>query len=215
MPKPFLTPPEFPVGEDCRTLKIPSSKEWLGIFNSALLETQYYWNYEQVEPTDLTPEETAEKCREIVWNYFNAACGGSVPVPVWEDDEDVDDEADDDIQPWYGYVDNPSAPPEELEFKTQVGIWVITGFLALGTWEVGFAPAIAFAAIAPKFALAWQRGDVREVIKIFVKTVEGEYEQAAEVDTDDWEVGEVRDVPILAGEAPEERQFLIMSEDIA
>lgn len=214
MPKPFLTPPDTPEGEECRSLKIPSSKEWLGIFNSALLETIYHWNYEQVNDTDLTPGEAAEKAREIVWAYFDAACGtGEVPAPVWEDDAEVDDEAGDDIQPWYGYVENPEAPPEELEFKTQVGIWVITGFLAFASFEVAFAPAIAFAAIAPKFALAWQRGDVGEVIKIFVKTVEGEYGEAATVDTSTWDEGDVRDITIIGGDEPEEREYLIMSQE--
>jgi len=213
MPKPFLTPPDIPEGEECRSLIIPSSKEWLGIFNSALLETIYYWNYEQVNDTDLTREETAEKAREIVYAYFDASCGsGDVPAPIWEDDAEVDDEATAEMQPWYGYVSNPEDPPEELEFTTQVGIWFITGFLAFASFEVAFAPAIAFAAIAPKFALAWQRGDVGEVIKIFVKTVEGEYEEAAQVDTSTWDEGDVRDVTIIGGEDPEEREYLVVSQ---
>lgn len=167
---------------------------------------------------DVTPENAALAYRDIIDaalpGTLNACEPASVPAPVWEDDEEVDDEIADDMQPWYGYVENPEAPPEELEFTTQVGIWVITGFLAFASFEVAFAPAIVFNAVAPKFALAWQRGDVGEVIKIFVKTIEGEYEQAAEVDTSSWTEGDVRDVEIIAGSEPEEREFLVMSEAI-
>lgn len=71
MPKPFLTPPETPGGVEKRVIEIPSSKEWLGIFNSALLETIYAYNYTQIEDTDLTPEEAAGIAFNIVKQYLN------------------------------------------------------------------------------------------------------------------------------------------------
>lgn len=82
MPKPFLTPPETPAETECRTLTIPGSKEWLGIFNSALLEATYSYNFTQVNPTDLTPEEAAEICQQIVWAYFESECGSSGDCPL-------------------------------------------------------------------------------------------------------------------------------------
>lgn len=169
--------------------------------------------YNWYQNGELTQQEAADHFADILDEAYEGGCvTPSVPAPVWEDDEEADDEEADDVQPWYGYVENPEDPPEELEFRTQVGIWALTGFIAFATFEVGFAPAIVFNAIAPKFALAWQRGDVGEVIKIFVKTVEGEYEQAAEVDTTSWDEGDVRDVSIVAGDEPEERVFLVMAE---
>jgi len=71
----FLTPPETPETQDCRLIKIPSSKEWLGIFNSALLETTYAHNFEQVNSTDLTPEATAAACYAIFSAYLVEYCG--------------------------------------------------------------------------------------------------------------------------------------------
>lgn len=76
MKREFLTPPELPEASECRTLIIPSSKEWLGIFNSALLDATYAYNFEQVNDTDLTVEETAEICRQIVYAYFDSECSG-------------------------------------------------------------------------------------------------------------------------------------------
>jgi len=76
MPREFLTPPTLPEANTCRSITIPNDKLWLGIFNSALLDTTYAYNFTQVNATDLTPEETAEICRQIVWDYFESACGG-------------------------------------------------------------------------------------------------------------------------------------------
>lgn len=163
MPKPFLTPPVSSDVLECRTLLIPNTKEWLGIFNSALLETVYYWNYEQVNDTDLTPEETAEACRAIVWEYFDASCGaGEVPAPYWDNPEDVDDEATPEEQPWYGRV-------EGLDFVEEIGIWAITGFIA---YSGNIGAAIAFKTFAPKFALAWKRGGVAAAVRVFIDGVD-------------------------------------------
>jgi len=70
MRKEFLTPPGIPSGVTCRTLKMPSSKEFLGIFNSALLNMLEAWRYEQVNDTDLTVEETVAKVREILNEFW-------------------------------------------------------------------------------------------------------------------------------------------------
>jgi len=79
MRKEFLTPPDLPSELTCRTLKMPSSKEWLGIFNSALLNMTEAWRYEQVDAADLTIEETIAKVKEVL-NEFWAASECSVPT---------------------------------------------------------------------------------------------------------------------------------------
>lgn len=179
-------------------MTIPSSKEWLGIFNAALLATTYAYNYEQVNETDLTPEECAAYCYEKLLEYFDSTCAGGVPTPFWDDDTDVDDESPADVQEWYGYVTDPEAPPEELTFVEDAAIWGFTGFLALATWEIGAAPAILFRTIAPRFALAMRRGDLGEVIRILV-----DGEEAARVDTSGYDAGEVIRVPIVGDPAIE------------
>lgn len=73
--KPFLTPSGYGSGVETRCIEIPSDPQWLGIFNSALLETTYWWNYEQVNPTDLEPEEVAQICYGIFERYLAGECG--------------------------------------------------------------------------------------------------------------------------------------------
>lgn len=76
MPKPFLTPPSTPIERQCRTLKMPPSKEWLGIFNSALYELLNEYNWEQVNTTDLTIEQAIAECEVILAEFFaSTLCG--------------------------------------------------------------------------------------------------------------------------------------------
>lgn len=120
----------------------------------------------------------------------------TVPTPYWDEDTEVDDEMPTDMQTWYGTVSNPEAPPEELDFVENAAIFAMTGFLAVATWEVGFAPAILFHTIAPRFVLAMRRGDAGEIIRILV-----DGEEAARVDTTSAAVGDVVRVPIVADPA--------------
>jgi hypothetical protein len=77
MPKKlFRTPTTLPTETQCRGLVMPASQEWLGLFAGALLEATHAWNYDQVESTDLTPEETAAKCYEIFTAWLDSECGG-------------------------------------------------------------------------------------------------------------------------------------------
>lgn len=122
--------------------------------------------------------------------------GNKAPTPYWDEDTEVDDEMPDDVQPWYGTVSNPEAPPDELDFVENAAIFAFTGFLALATWEIGAAPAILFHTIAPKFVLAMRRGDAGEIIRILV-----DGEEAARVDTSGVSVGDVVRVPIIADPA--------------
>jgi len=69
----FITPPDIPEGLTCRTLKIPSSKDWLGIFNWAVLTTVDAWRYEQLNETDLTIEEVVAKCQEILNEFWSSS----------------------------------------------------------------------------------------------------------------------------------------------
>jgi len=78
----FLTPPDIPEGEDCRTLKIPNSLYWLGVFNSALLDLTNPAKWKQVNDTDLTPDEAAEKCYEIYEAYIASGTDCAMPPTI-------------------------------------------------------------------------------------------------------------------------------------
>jgi len=73
--KAYLTPPDIPEGLTCRTLKMPNSKEWLGVFNSALLTLTQNWQWEQVNDTDLTIDQAVAKVHEILSEFWEqSAC---------------------------------------------------------------------------------------------------------------------------------------------
>lgn len=74
--KRFRTPPTLPEDTQCRGTVVPASKEWLGLYSDALLELTYAHNYEQVEPTDLTPDETASLAYQQYLAWLDSTCGG-------------------------------------------------------------------------------------------------------------------------------------------
>lgn len=129
----------------------------------------------------------------------------TVPAPYYDDDEDVDDQLPEDEQPWYGYVTDPEAPPGELDFVENALIWGFTGFIALATWEVGFAPAVLFNTLAKKMVLANKRGDVGEVLRIFI-----DGEEAARIDTTDYAPGEIIETPIIGDPELETHEIMIV-----
>jgi len=201
----FQTPPDMPEEFVCRTLEIPSSKEWLGIFNAALLQTIYSWNWEQVNETDLTADECTALCYDVFEEYLTSGgqCGSAVlPTPYWDDATDLDDELPADIQPWYGEVTDPNAPADELTFVENAAIWAFTGFIAYAG-DIG--AAMFFRTIAPDFVLSLKRGDLGEVVRIIIDGV-----QYDEIDTTPVAAGEIIDVPILTDGSSGEHDILLV-----
>lgn len=128
----------------------------------------------------------------------------TIDTPYWDDSSDVDDEEPVDTQPWYGKVEDPAVPPDELTFVEDAAIWILTGLLAIGTPEVGFAPAIAFRTIAPKFVVAIRTGNFGRIIRLFVDGSE-----AARVEDDG--SGDIVEVPVLADPSLETHQIYLTS----
>lgn len=69
----FLTPPDVPEEVVCRTLRIPNSLAWLGIFNKALLAPTYYYNWSDDVAGNMSREDAAAAALVIVTEYFNAS----------------------------------------------------------------------------------------------------------------------------------------------
>lgn len=200
MAKPFLTPPSLPETTACRTLQIPDDKLWLGIFNSALLETIYWYNYEQVNDTDLTPEETAAACDLILREMWNdESCGtGDTPVPYWDTAEDSDDEAPPDEQPWYGmFIDET--------FQATLENWVIAGFVAYAATP---AAALTFLTLAPKFRLAFKTGDIGGIIRVFIDA-----QDAGTIDTFSETPG-IIEQDFIADPENEDHQIMLVLEEL-
>jgi len=160
----FLTPPNLPGQTQCRSLEIPSSQAWLGIFNQALLTLAQAYNYEQVNETDLSPETVAAYCYQVYEAWLESTCV-KIPTPFWDDVTDTDDEFPTEIQPWYGYVTDPDLPAGELTFVERAAIWTFTGLLAVSATP---AAAIAFNTTAPSFVLAMRGDSFGEVIRVLL-----------------------------------------------
>jgi hypothetical protein len=186
----FPTPDSLPEDTACRVFSIPNSPQWLGVFMGAMLAlidpAQWY------EFGELTPEECAEIALDVVWASYepNAQiCPADIPAPFWDDSEDVDDSLPVDGETWYGEVTNPTAPPDELTFVEDVAIWTFTGFVA---YAAGIGAAIAYRTIAPRFVLAWKRGDLGEIIRVVIDAAD-----YAEVDTSTVSEGEIITLNVL------------------
>lgn len=162
----------------------------MAALGGALSELTKPYNWEQVG--EMTPEETAEFFTEILLNYYNDACGsgGGIPTPFWDDTTDLNDEEPADTQTWYGEVTDPEAAPGSLTWQENASIWLITGFLAY-SGDIG--SAIFFNTIAPRFVLAFNKGDLREIWRIVVDAAD-----AGIVDTDDYDAGDVIEVNVVA-----------------
>lgn len=117
-----------------------------------------------------------------------------VPAPFWDDETDVDDEAKPEDQTWYGEVTNPTAPADELTFVENAVIWILTGFVAFALLPSGpgsIAGGLFFRTVATRFTLAFNRGDVREVIRVVIDAAD-----YTEVDTGGMSVGDIIEIKI-------------------
>jgi len=119
---------------------------------------------------------------------------GELPAPYWDDETDVEDEDPDSTQPWYGGVTDPTAPAGSLDFVESAALWVITGFVALATFEVGgLAPAILFHTTVEKFILIQKRGDAGETIRYVIDN-----QDIATIDTTPYSPGDLIETPVIA-----------------
>lgn len=190
-PSTFITPPDIPSELDCVTLQIPADKLWAGNLLNALLMLSQEWRWEQVSETDLTPAVTAEAWRAIVWQWLDQPlpCPNISPTPFWDDGGDVDDSFPWSTQPWYGSVTDPDAPADEITFVENAAIWIISGFVA---YAGGIGAAVVYHTIAPRFVLAWKRGDIGEIWRVIVDAAEYQV-----VDTSSASVGDIVTLDVL------------------
>lgn len=202
----FPTPNEIPLDEAYLVFKFPNDEAIAQLILGALIPLAFSYNFYMWG--DITPEEISLLFDEIITQApYNLLEGSKVPTPFWDENSEVDDEAPKDDQPWYGYVENPTAPADELTFIENAAIWGITGFLAFATWEVGFAPAIFFHELAPRFVLAFNRGDVGEVIRVIIDSVE-----YTRVDTSSASPGDVIRVSVVTEEDEDGHDLMIVQE---
>lgn len=196
---PFLTAPaSLPTERLCRSINVPNSREWLGIFDAILLQAVSQWAWEAV-PENVTPEEAAAFWQEIVnayWDEETCALPESVPTPYWDDAEDTDDEAPADDQPWYGHVEGNT-------FIEDIGEWVVAGFLAEA---VSPQAAIFYRTYERKFRLAFLKGGPAGAVRVLI-------DNAAEIFLDlTGDEEEVVEYDFMGDPDVEEHEILIVNE---
>lgn len=201
----WLTPETLAGDEICRPLFLPANDEVLALVGGALSELTKPYNYEQNGA--ITPAEISEFMTAAILRWYDEQCGGAggTPTPFWDDIQETDDEFPADEQPWYGYVADPFASPNELTLIEQVGIWAFTGLLAVSGLP---AAAIAFHTFAPDFVLAMRGDDFAEVIRVII---DGEDYVTVETSGDP---DERIDLPIFPSDNPAGHDILIVLREI-
>jgi len=199
----FPTPDSIPETSGCRSFLLPDNADWYGLLMGALqplMDDERYYEWGSV-----TPAETAALFAECIESSYDSPCGtgGLIPTPFWDEASDVDDESEPATQLWYGYVDDPDLPPDELTFIESAGIWAFTGFLALSGTP---AAAILFVTVAEDFVLAMRGNDVGEVIRVIVDS-----KQHALIDTTG-HAGEVLEVPIFTDPAASPHTIMLVKQ---
>jgi len=148
--------------------------------------------------------------RDMLYEYSIGECGApteeTVGTPFWDTEDDVDDQAPIAEQTWYGEVTNPEAPAGELDFVENVALWVVTGLVAIATFEVGgIAPALAFRTTVEKFIILQKRGDAVATIRFVV-----DGEDVKFVNTAPYAPGDIIETPIVTPQTGGEHTLLIV-----
>lgn len=185
----YPTPTDIPLETICKSISLPNDPAWWGLVYGALLSLTDPESYHTFDG-GLDPVVVADIMNDAYLGLlFDPEQCRTVPTPFWDDAQDLDDEMPVDDQIWYGEVDDPEAPPAEITFIDNAAIWLITGFVAYAG-DIG--AAIFFRTIAPRFVLAWKRGDVGEIIRVIIDAAD-----YGTVDTSTVGVGEIVQLSVL------------------
>lgn len=201
----YLTPNSPPSADYfCFQLNIPDDPYWVGLVSGALSTLTEAASWRQYGT--LTPDEAANAYLDIMFEAWdNPGCAGAsqTPTPFWDDGSSVDDEADPTEQPWYGYVNDPDAPANQLTFFEDATIWVFTGLLAVSASP---AAAILYRSIAPSFVIAMRSTDVVEIVRILING------QDAAIASTSGVPGEILEIPLSPGDPDPDHEILIVRQ---
>lgn len=208
----FPTPEDTPTDSTCLTLLIPANSAWWAVYTGLLFLLTEESAWQQFEG-GMTREEAAEEAL-LIWQDAmsraeTASCDLTVGTPFWDDESDVDDEEPVDMQPWYGEVTNPTAPAGELDFVENIALWIVTGLVAIATFEIGgVAPALAFHTTVEKFIILQKRGDAAATIRFVV-----DGEDAKFVNTAPYAPGDIIETEIITEETGGDHMLLIIQTE--
>lgn len=187
-PQPIPAPPVDP--DDAGTLiQVQYSWEWQQVLLAAVDQLLNPATWQGDHDAIITALNRATNLKEML----QIPAQGEYPTPFWDDETDLEDEEPADMQPWYGEVTNPSAPAGELDFIENAALWLITGIVAIATFEVGgIAPAIVFHTTVEKFIILQKRGDAAATIRFVVDGQDAKF-----VNTAPYSAGDIIETPIV------------------
>lgn len=178
----------------------------MGIFDKILLSAVDHWAWQLKVDSEITVEQTVEFWQSVLADYWDeTACATSqmIPTPFWDEAQDLNDEATPETQTWYGEVTDENSPADEISFVENVGIWIITGFVAYAATP---AAAIFFHTIAPRFVHAFHKGDVREIWRVVVDSAD-----YGTVDTDNYAADAIIEFPVITDDTLEGHDIFIIN----
>lgn len=178
------------------------SREWLPYVLGATtqLMLQATWDSDDDALIRLTQARADRLIQQMAREGCNT--GGGFPTPFWDDTGDLDDQTPGEENIWYGDVEDSEAPADELTWRENASIWLVTGFLAYAG-DIG--AALFFRSIAPRFVLAFNKGDLREIWRIVVDGAD-----YGRVDTDDYDTGDVIERNIITDPELLEHEIMIV-----
>ena len=184
-PQELIPPDSDPDEPD--TILVEYSKAWTEVLMAACDQLGLYASWVGTHDDKITAVNRAQLLK---WQLQNpTVCAErDYPTPYWDTETDVDDEAPTDTQDWYGEVTDPEVPAGELTFVENAVIWLFTGFVAIAATP---AAALFFHTIAPRFVLAFNRGDVGEVWRVVVDAAD-----YTEVDTGSLSAGDIVEIVV-------------------
>jgi len=183
--------PDFEANDAGTLLQVQYSWEWQQVLLAAVDQLKNPATWQGTHDEVLQAIDRATDLQSLLQTPVEGA--GDVETPFWDDETDVEDSEPADMQPWYGQVSNPTAPPDELDFVENVILWAFTGLVAVATFEVaGVAPAILFHTTVEKFIIIQKRGDVAETIRYVIDN-----QDATTIDTTPYSPGDLIETTLI------------------
>ncbi len=159
--------PDTASGESSYLLFLFPDKKWSQWILGATkpLEAEYNWYLSG----EMTTDEAAEAFRLINQQapYNLLSEGARVPAPYWDGGADVDLDATQDAQTWYGelvpVMMGMGAAEPTLDWFENLAIWAFAGFIAYAGQPLA---AIAFVPFARKFVLSFKKGVAGAIVRV-------------------------------------------------
>lgn len=191
-PQELIPPDVDPDDPDLETILVEYNPAWTQVLMAACDQLLQYSSWQGDHDEKILAVNRAEILKILLQQPVDVS--DEIPAPYWDSEEDVDDSLPPGEQDWYGYVENATAPADEMTFVQSAVIWILTGFVALvlsPTLPVGAAAAVTFRTLATRFTLAFNRGDVGEQFRVIVDAAD--YET---VDTESLSVGDIVEINV-------------------